>query len=223
MCDPGTAALILTAISGTTEAVNVNQARRRQDREAAEGIRRQGRLSSQADVRVGEQIEDIATSTGESERAEALEGFLNALRTSKESTEGALDPIAAANPRFAERVTGGKERITSAGTARAGRLSRIDPAIFQRMNEAGRIGRTAGDLGELRRQSSAEEFLTQLRVAAERPNEFISLLTSIGKGVGSVWALKPSVPKKDTFSRLFKQGSIIDAPTTASPFTPGLV
>ena len=223
MCDPGTVGLIVTALSGTAEAVNVNRSIRRQDREAAEGIRRQGRLSSQAGTRVDERVEDIATSTGESERAEALEGFLNALRTSKESTEGALDPVAAANPRFAERVAGGKERITSEGTARAGRLSRIDPAIFQRLNEANRIGRTASDLGELRQQSSAEDFLTQLRIAAERPNEFVSLLTSVGKGVGSVLALRPSVPKKDAFSQLFKSGSIVDAPTTFSPFTPGLV
>ena len=126
MCDPVTAGLILTAASGGTEAINQHQALRRQDKQAAEGIRRQGRIQAGASKRVDEQIDDFATSTGESERADSLEGFLNAIRESKGATEGALDPIATANPRFAERVTGGKARIAKAGTEQAGRLSRID-------------------------------------------------------------------------------------------------
>ncbi len=219
MCDPATIGLILTATGGTTEAINQNQALRRQDRQAAAGIRRQGRISADAGTRVDEQIADIATSTGEGERADALEGFLNALRTSQSSTEGALGPIAAADPRFAERVTGGKERIASRGTAQASRLSRIDAPIFQRLNEAGRVGRTAGDLNELGRQSSAEDFLTQLRVASERPNELISLLTTIAKGAGSVVALRPRGGAN--LAKLFKSGSLVDAPiTTPNPFSP---
>ncbi len=208
MCEPATAALIITAVSGGTEAINQNQALRRQDRAAAEGIRRQGRIQSGANTRLGEQIEDIRTSTGADERAESLEGFLNALRTSQESTEGALDPVAAANPRFAERVSGGKEQLRTLGTGQADRLSRIDAPLFQRQAEAGRVGRTGVDLNEFARQSTAEDFLTRLRVASKRPNEFISALTGVGKGVGSVLSLGSGAAN---LGKLFKAGTLVDS------------
>ena len=217
MCDPVTIGLILSAAGGGASAVNTNQALRRQDKQAAEGIRRQGRIQSGASGRIDEQITDIAGSTGEGERAKSLEGFLNTLRASQESTEGALDPIAAANPRFAERVTGGKARIAERGTAEAGRLSRIDAPGFQRLAEAARVGRTGSDVREFGRQSTVEDFLTQLRVAGERPNEFVEALAGIAKGAGSALTLGAGsgigVPD---LAKLFSKGTLIDAPSTAA-------
>lgn len=185
MCDPATAALIITAVSSSASAVNKFNTLKKKDRQAAEGIRRQGVFATDANRSVNEQIEDIAGSTGESERATSLEGFLNAIRAAQGSTEGALDPVLAANPRFAERVTGGKESIAASGAEQAGRLSRIDAPRFQRQAESSRITRTAGDINELGRQSTVEDFLTKLRVAAERPNALVEALASIGKGVGA--------------------------------------
>lgn len=195
MCDPATAALVITTLSSSASFANDQAALGRQSKQAAEGVRRQGKIQREAGGRVNEQIADIAGSTGEPERAEALEGFLNALRTSQASTEGALDPIAAANPRFAEQVAGGRARIARTGTERAGRLARIDAPLRQRQREAGDIGRTTVDLTGLSRESDAEDFLTRLRIASEQPNAFIEALAGVGKGVGSVLALKPPVGK----------------------------
>ena len=192
MCDPATAGLILTAVSGGTSFVNNQAALGRQDRQAAEGIRRQGRISSEASGRVNQQIEDVAGATGESEKAEALTGFLNALRTSQSDTEGALQPVAGANQRFAERVSGGKTSVAREGASKADRLSRIDAPIRLRQGENDAFRATASDLGEFQRRSSAEDFLTRLRVAGERPNAFIEALSGIGQGVGSVLALRPT-------------------------------
>ena len=194
MCDPATAALIITAVSSGAGAINENQALRRKDKQAAAGIRRQGVIQSGANRRIDEQIEDFRTSTGESERADSLQGFLDALQVSREDTEGALDPVLAANPRFAERVSGGKERIATAGKEQSGRLSRIDSPLFQRQAEADRVSRTVGYVNELTRQSTAEDFLTRLRVAEERPNALIAALAKIGQGAGSALALRPSAP-----------------------------
>ena len=217
MCDPVTAGLILSAAGGGASAINTNQALRRQDRQAAEGIRRQGRIQAGASGRIEEQIQDIAGSTGEGERAQSLEGFLNTLRASQESTEGALDPIAAANPRFAERVTGGKARIAEGGAAEAGRLSRIDAPIFQRQGEAGRVGRTGSDVREFGRQSTVEDFLTRLRVSEERPNEFVEALAGVAKGAGS--ALTLGAGGGANLAKLFTKGTLVGAP--ANPFVTG--
>jgi hypothetical protein len=222
MCDPVTAGLILTGVGGGASALNERGTLRRKDRQTAEGIRRQGVIESGASRSINEQIEDIAGSTGESERATSLEGFLNAIRTAQASTEGALDPIAAANPRFAERVSGGKESIATAGTEQAGRLSRIDAPRFQRQAEGQRIGRTAGDINELARQSTAEDFLTQLRVAAERSNPLVEALAGVSKGVGSALTLGAGtgigkLVGKDSLSKLLKAGTLVDQ-VPVSPF-----
>jgi len=216
MCDPVTAGLIITGLSGGAGAINENQALRRQDRQAAEGIRRQGVIQSGASRRVGEQIEDIRTSTGEGERAESLEGFLNAIRAAQGSTEGALDPVIAANPRFAERVSGGKERIATAGAEQAGRLSRIDAPLFQRQAEGSRVGRTASDINEFARQSTIEDFLTRLRVSEERPNALIDVLSRVGKGVGSALTLGGGGGAAN-LGKLFKGGTLVDS-VPANPF-----
>ncbi len=217
MCDPVTAGLIISGISGGVGAVNNDQALRRQNKQTAEGIRRQGRIQSGANKRVDEQIEDIRTSTGEGEREQSLEGFLNAIRSSQGDTEGALDPVLAANPRFAESVAAGKSEIATAGKAQAGRLSRIDAPRFQRRNEGARITRTGSDLNEFGRQSTVEDFLTRLRVASERPNDFINVLSKVGSGVGS--ALTLGAGGGANLGKLFKAGSLIDAPVrAASPF-----
>ena len=189
MCDPVTIGLILTAVGGGTKAINQQVSLRRQDRAAAEGIRAQGELQEGANVRLNEQVADIAASTGEPERAEALEGFLNTLRGSQDLTGAEADPLALGGQRFAERVGAGEATTRAAGTARAGRLSTIGAAGEQRRRETGRVADTASQLSEIQRQSQAKDFITRLRVASKRPNPFVNAFGEVVQGVGSIVSL----------------------------------
>ena len=222
MCDPVTAGLILTAVGGGTKAINQQISLGRQDRTAAEGIRQQGLLQKGANVRLNEQIADIASSTGEPERAEALEGFLNTLRGSQELTGAEADPLGLGGSRFAERVEAGEATTRAAGTERAGRLSTIGAAGEQRRRETGRVADTASALSEIQRQSQAKDFITRLRVASKRPNPLVSALGTTLQGAGSIVALGAGgAPNLD---KLFAKGTLVDAPTSISPIfqTPGL-
>lgn len=224
MCDPVTAGLVLTAVGGGTSYINEQNALKRQDRQAAEGIRRQGELSRKSNMRVNDQVQDIAGSTGEAERAQSLEGFLNALRQSDESATGGLPGVAGANARYAEDVEAGRSKVRTEGTERAGRLSRIDAPLYQRMNEGHRVGRTAQDVGELGRQSTAEDYLTRLRVAAEQPNALIGALAKTLQGVGSGLTMGAGGVANmgaPNLSKLYKAGSLISSPTvpTGMPFS----
>ncbi len=189
MCEPVTLGLILSAVGGGTKAANTAIAARRQDKAAARGIREQGELQRGADVNVNQQIADIAASTGEVERGQSLEGFLNTLRESADVTGGAPDPLALGGQRFAERVEGGTAKVRRAGTERAGRLSTIDAAGRQRVREGERVALTATELAETRRQSQAEDFITQLRVASKRPSELINAIGSVLQGAGTAVSL----------------------------------
>lgn len=211
MCDPVTAGLVLTAVGGGAGYVNDRNALKRQDRQAAEGIRRQSELSRKSNTRINEQVQDIAGNTGEAERAQALDGFLNALRQSDESATGALPNVAGANTRYAEDVSAGRSKVRSEGVDRAGRLSRIDAPLYQRMNEGHRVGRTAADIGELGRQSTAEDYLTRLRVASEQPNALIGALAKTLQGVGSGLTLGAGGAN---LAKLAKGGTLVSSPST---------
>lgn len=228
MCDPLTLGLILTATGTGAQVANQQAALRRQDREAARGIRRQGQIQEDANQRVQEQVSDIERSTGETERAEVLEGFLTALRQAQEPIEGGLEPVAGADPRFAESVEGGRTALRRGGAARAGRLSRIDAPAFQRLNERVSLARTGSDLNEARRRSAAEDFLTRLRVSEEQPNQFVDILGSVARGAGGALTLgadggltrllqRPGA----NAGRLFREGTLID-PAARPLFTRGL-
>ena len=176
MCDPLTISLILTAAGAGTQAVNNNIAMRRQDREAARGIRKQGELQREANNRVNQQIDELAASDGSTERADALAGFQNAIRETADSAHGSLPGDAlllGANPRFAEKVSQGQTQIRQGADESADRLAIIDAAVAQRMNEGSRMGRTATDLSETKRRSAAEDFINQLRINERRPNEWV--------------------------------------------------
>lgn len=216
MCDPVTLGLILSAVGGGTKAINQQVSLKRQDRAAARGIREQGELQRGADVTVNELIADIGGSTGEAERGEALEGFLNTLRENQGVTGGAADPLALGGQRFAERVEGGVAETRAAGTARAGRLSTIDAASRQRLNEANRTALTATQLREVENQSRAQDFITQLRVASKRPNALVDILGSVLQGAGSVVSLGATpgfTPGAPDLTKLFDAGQLIDPAT----------
>ncbi len=189
MCDPVTAGIILSAVGGGSKAINQQISLRRQDRAAARGIREQGELQGLSNRQVNEQIADIAGSTGEAERGQALEGFLDTLRGSAAETGGAPDPLALGGQRFAERVEGGVAKTRRAGTERAGRLSTVDAARRQRVREGERVALTATELQELQNQSRAQDFITRLRVASKRPNPLVDALGTIAQGAGSVISL----------------------------------
>ena len=220
MCTGAELGLLLTVVGGGTSAVNTGISNRRRGRAAAEGIREQGETQAEANSRVNERVADIARSNPEEERTASLEGFLNTLRDASNTTGGDADPLALGGSRFAERVGSGEAETRRRGVETSDTLSRIDAPLRQRTREAGRVGDTALELDELGRQSQAQSFINQLRVASKRPNALVEALASAAKGAGSVISL--GAGGGEDLLKLFKGGSLIDAPTTANPFTGAL-
>lgn len=220
MCDPLTLGLILSAVGTGTQVANNQISAKRQDREAARGIRRQGELQKEANNRVNEQIDELAASDGSAERGESLAGFQQAIRESQGQAQGALPGdalVVGANPRFAEKVTQGQTQIRQGADERAGRMSIIDAALAQRMNEGSRMGRTATDLNEQNRRSRAEDFITQLRIADRRPNEWVNALGTILQGAGSAVSLGAGFGGAN-LGKMAKAGTLVDSVNTVNPY-----
>lgn len=185
MCDPATAGLIISAVAGGMSAKSNRDTLKRQDRQAARGIKNQAENQVEANRRVNEQIQDIAGSTGESEQAAVLGDFQSALRTGRADTDASQQDVVGASDRFAERVGSGREATKAQGSEQAERLSVIDGILRQRVGEGVDIGRTGSDINAIRGNVSAEDFLTQLRVAGERPNAGMDFAANLAGGIGA--------------------------------------
>ena len=209
MCTGAEVGLILSAVGTAAGAANQQRALRRQDRAAAQGLRNQGELQRKSANRATSELRDFSRSGPEGEQAASLDAYMNALRESQSSTEGSLPGVAMANPRYAEDVANSRQRVGADAAARAGRASVIDGAGMQRLREGQGIGRASAEIGELGRQSNAEDYLTRLRVAGIRPDPWVSAAAQIMQGVGGGMAMG-----------LGSAASTAGAPTTAAAVAP---
>lgn len=200
--------LLFTAGGTAVSTIAQQRALRRQDEEAARGIMRQGEISRRAGEQVTENIEQLGASTPEAERAAALADFMNALRTSRASGPGPLaSPVGATSERFAEDVGAARTAAGAESAATAGRLARIDAPTFQRLREGQQRADLASRLARLGSESSAQDFLTQLRIAGIQPNPFV---TGIGQGLAAFGTAFAGRAKPTKFAKPGK--TIIDTP-----------
>lgn len=213
MCDPVTAGLILTAVGGGAKAINTRQTGRRQDRELAAGIRRQGEIGRKSAARTQQEIADVAASGPEGEQAEALQGFMDALRANQDLTDVTQPGVPQASERFAEDLAGARAGVRTRAGGRADLLSRIDAPFRQRQRESVGRGRLATDIGRFQDRSTSADFLARLRASEQRNNPFIDIAGSILQGVGGGIAGGglPNFLKGGTnLPGLVSSGSIID-------------
>jgi hypothetical protein len=215
MCEPATMGLLLAAAGTGTQMLGQQSALRRQDRTLAEGLRRQAELQRQAAGRTMEHIEGFGESGPEQDEARSREAFMQALRAAQEPAEGGLPGVPGASPRYAEDVAAGRGQVMGEAGERAGRLATIDAPTHQRLREAAQLGRTGFDVGELGRQSQAQDFLARLRASGQQPNPWIQAAGSLMQGMGTGMAMRPpamaaAVPAGQTIS-------VAGAPASAAP------
>lgn len=212
MCmDPATLGLVLAATGTGVNTYNQQRALSKQDKAAAQGIRQQSELQRQASGRTMQHVDEFARSDPSAEQAQSLDGFMNALRASQNSTEGSLRPVAGANPRFAEDVAASRQGLGQESAARAGRMSAIDAPMLQRLRERQQFNTAATDIGELGRQSDATDFLTRLRVNSIQPNPWLGAAAGIMQGAGTGMAMGLGAKAAP---------SLAGAPTTAAAVSP---
>lgn len=175
----------LLAASAALQYRNTTQTAKRQDAEAAAGIRQQSKKQGEADAKVAEEVQRLAASTAEDERARGLGSFMDTLRrTSGAAGSGLGGPGGEAFQQAAgEALTG----VSDYGRGNADLLSRIDAAQQQRQGEAFGYGRLGTDLGLIGRESAGDAFINQLRLQGIRRNAGMDLAAGLlASGAGSM-------------------------------------
>lgn len=166
-----------------------------QQRAAAEGILRQAALSREADTRVAQTTQQIAASNSNTERDAKRATYTDALRKSLGSRAGAMPTSGAVSGRFAEDTDKAQADTEAEAVQNAGVTAAIEAPAYQRMNEGVALDNTAVDLSQLKSRSAGQDYLTRLRVAMQKPNQWLQaggqLLSGAGAGLaaggGTTW------------------------------------
>lgn len=180
-------ALALAAAAAGTSYYNTQRTARRQDQEAAAGIRRQSARQREADAQVSSMIDQQAGSSSADEQAGVLDKYMQQLRASKAGSTTGLSQVGnvsdAARTAEADAALG----VGQYGSKMASLLSAMDAPLLSRQNEAVARARGAVDLERIGRFAQGDDFLTQMRLQGIRRNPWLDAFSSFAGGAaGSI-------------------------------------
>lgn len=182
----------IMALATAAGAANQQRTLKKQDRAAAAGIRSQAAGRREAASKVNERIAELDRANPQDVARGRLAEYMTALRRNQPSAEGSLPDVAGASSRFDTDVAAARADTRGEAETTAGRLSRMDAPGIQRQGESIRTAELARDIGEIGRQSGAQDYLTRLKIRGIRANPWIDAIASLGQGYAIGKAGKPA-------------------------------
>lgn len=173
----------LAAAAAGANQYNTNRTAKRQDEQAAQGIRQQGVRQQAADAKVNDAVSELEGSTAEAARAQRLDEYMAGLRRNRGNMQSGLAPTIGSQA-FRDDSARAAQDVEGYGERAAGLLARIDAPAMQRQGEAFGMGNLATDLGLIGRESSGDQFINDLRLRAIRRNPWIDAASSVAGAAG---------------------------------------
>lgn len=177
-------ATAVAVAAALASAYNTDQTAKRQDQNAAAGIRHQSAIQDEANRRILTTISAAKKSTSDDERRAANDEYLNTVRAKLGQANQGL--AARGISQQFDALAGGEAAANDDfGKTLSGLMARMDAPINQRRGEQAAYGNLGMDLTRLNQNVGAEDFLTRLRQSSIRRNGFIDLAAAVGNGYAS--------------------------------------
>lgn len=181
---------VAAAGAGVSAYAN-NQALRKQDATAAQGILKQGALRQQAGAEVDKTIRDRATNNAANVTANERslnEQYAAALQRANPVQSGAVSTVPGAGKRYAADVLAARGNVSKFGTDLASRTAAIDaPALTNQQTQLA-MGDTATKLGLMNDTSVNQNALTEMQVKAIQANPWLLAGGAALQGAGEAYA-----------------------------------
>lgn len=187
MCWQAALPLILSATGAAAQHKAQSDNMRDQERIAAEGILRQSALNREGGDRVAQTVQQIGASNPDAERNAKRATYTDALRKSLGSRAGAVPTNGAVSGRFADDAENAQAQTEAEAVQNAGLTAAIEAPQYQRQNEGVALDNTGVDLSLMKGRSASQDYLTRLRLAMQKPNQWLTaggqLLSGAGAGL----------------------------------------
>lgn len=202
-----------TAAGAGVNAYSQNQALRKQDDIAAQGIRNQSALQAQAQTGVQKTIQKVGTNnaaTEASNKAAQQAQYLDALRRAAPVQDSSLSTTPGAGSRYAKDVVDAQAANQKFGANQADLMARTDAPQLTQLQNQETIGDEATKLGLINDTSNNQNNLTKLQVGAVQPNPWLAatgaLLKGAGAGASTYAAYKPASASQAGITKSELQG-----------------
>ena len=179
-------ALALAAAAGSAglTAYNTKKTADRQDRTAADGIRKQADNQRQVNARLNQTISEAQKSNPDDERKTTQGQYLNQLLASMGQAKTGLAKRGISE-QFDEQAAGASADIGSYGNDIASLFSRMDAPILQRQGEQTAYGNLGMDLDVMGGNVRGDAFLNDLKLKSIRRNPWLDLAAGLASGYAS--------------------------------------
>lgn len=188
-----------SALGAGVSAYANNQAMRKQDRIAAEGIRKQGQLQDQANQITQQTIQKNATQEQQNlqtnkQKQEAA--YLDALRRAAPTQNASNPATPGASKAYAKAVTDATASNAAFGRQQAGLMATTDAPTLTNNQTQLSLGDAATQLGQLSDTSSRQNNLTELQARAVQANPWLlaagQFISGAGAGAAGSYKKKPA-------------------------------
>jgi hypothetical protein len=176
------------AVGAGLSAYANNQALKRQDAIAAQGIIRQGALRAQAQQDVSKTITDTATNNQaniDRNRMTQQQEYAAALQRAAPVQSGSIVAQPGASKRYAADVMSARGDVAKFGSDLGASTAAIDAPQITALQTQEKLGDTATKLGLLNDTSNSQNKLTELQVNAVKANPWITAAGQALEGAGS--------------------------------------
>lgn len=170
--------------AATADYENNRQVARKQDNELAANLRNQAALQQQENVKTNQLIQKTAQSTPDAAKGDLLGKFMAQIKADGGNATRPLGQAGAVSNAYTKAANDAALGVSDYGTTNANLLSAIDAPAIQRQAEAANLSRYGTQLNDLKRQSSAAEFLSQMRLQSIRPNPWLSAVATGARAYG---------------------------------------
>lgn len=174
----------LAAAAAGGQYYNTRQTAKRQDQQAAAGIRQQGLRQREADQKVNTQLAELEASSAAADRAQRLDDYMQGLRRNRGTMQAGLTPNIG-SAAFRADSQAAADDVQDYAARAAGLMSRIDAPAMQRQSEAFSAGNLATDIGLIGRQAAGDDFINDLRLRSIRRNPWIDAASQVAGGYGA--------------------------------------
>lgn len=188
-------------VAATASYENNRQVAHRQDSELARQLRQQYGLQHQQDQQTQQLVQKTAQSSPDSARSNLLDQFMTKLRAESPNAVRPLAQVGNVSGAYTKAANDAALGVSNYGTTNAGLLSAIDAPGLQRQAEAANLSRYGTGLNEIKRQSAADQFLSQMRLQAIRPNPWLTAVADGARAYGMARAGGSGGGGGDAFSQ----------------------
>jgi hypothetical protein len=177
---------IALAVGGAlVNRINTTRTARKQDSATAEGIRRQAEEQRKANAKINETLNFFQESEAGDIRDRLSQRYTDQLRLKQAQGLAGFDTAGDSSDAFKGRSAQRQSDVVGRADVLQDLFSRIDAADDQRLLEGFERGDLGSDLSINARNSAAENYLTQLRLASIQRSPWLDILAAGLSGAAS--------------------------------------